>query len=171
MEGTDRCTLSRLDSGWMLVGQAIWHDDGTDNLLSYDVRCAPDWQSLSADVAGEVDGRSIALKLLKTDHGWTLNGVLQPCGADCIDLDLSFTPATNLLPLRRCDLGPAKKARVRAAWLTPKLGSVEPLSQMYTGISSDRVQYSSATFEAELTVHPSGFVTHYPDIWDGWVDA
>jgi len=30
--------------------------------------------------------------------GWRLNGILKKSVAGCIDVDLGFTPATNLIP-------------------------------------------------------------------------
>ncbi|TMV06891.1 hypothetical protein FGK63_12275 [Ruegeria sediminis] len=171
MEGTDRCTLSRLEQGWMLVGQAIWHDGGADARLTYDVRCDPDWVSLSADVVGKVSGRDLALRLRKGPEGWFLNDDLQEDTGDCIDLDLSFTPATNLLPLRRLSLREGQSAQVRAGWLQPGFRRVARLDQVYDWRAPDTVRYSSPNFEAELGVHPSGFVTSYPGLWEGWVDA
>jgi uncharacterized protein len=35
---------------------------------------------------------------------WELNGTDQPEAADCIDVDLNFTPATNLIAIRRLAL-------------------------------------------------------------------
>ncbi|MTI01337.1 putative glycolipid-binding domain-containing protein [Roseibium sp. RKSG952] len=170
-QGTDRCTLSQLDSGWILVGQAIWHDSSIDHCLTYDVRCDPDWHSLSADVGGEFGGRDIALRLHRTAEGWFLNDKLQENTAECIDLDLSFTPATNLLPLRRLGLRNTASAPVKAAWLKPDLASIAQLDQIYSCLSQELVRYSSTNFEADLQVHSSGFVTHYPELWEGWVDA
>lgn len=171
IQGTDRCTLSQLDQGWMLVGQALWHDDGVDASLSYDVRCDPDWYSLSADVAGHIGGRAIALRLHRGPQGWVLNDEMQDNTANCHDLDLSFTPATNLLPLRRLSLARGQSAHVSAAWLKPGLGMLERLNQIYTRIDATGIRYSSPNFEAELEVHGSGFVTAYPGLWEGWVDG
>ncbi len=170
-EGTDRCTLSRLDSGWMLVGQAIWHDGKADASLTYDIRCDPDWASLSADIGGEVDGHELSLRLHRAEDGWYLNGELQEGTADCVDLDLSFTPSTNLLPLRRLPLKVDQSAHVCAAWLKPDFATIGPLEQTYTSLGPDHVQYESPAFSAELRVHESGFVTRYPGLWEGWVDA
>ncbi len=171
MQGTDRCTLSRLEHGWMLVGQAIWHDGGTDGCLNYDVRCDPDWNSLSADVAGDVGGQKLSLRLNQSDEGWHLNGELQDGTGSCEDLDLSFTPATNLLPLRRLALRSGQSAFVRAAFLGRDMNSVSRLDQVYTKGADDLVRYSSPQFDAQLAVHPTGFITHYPDFWEGWVDV
>ncbi|WP_120634759.1 putative glycolipid-binding domain-containing protein [Ruegeria sp. EL01] len=171
VQGTDRCTLSRLDNGWMLVGQATWHENGADNMLTYDVRCAMNWHCLSADVSGEVGGHDVALRLRCTNQGWALNDTLQDCGAECLDLDLSFTPATNLFPMRREEIGQAQSARIKAAWLKPDLVSMERLDQVYTWLSPGLIRYGSTNHQADLSVHPSGFVTHYPGLWEGWIDA
>ena len=42
---------------------------------------------------------------------WQLNG--SECGAvaGCVDIDLAFSPSTNLLPIRRLDLRLAKRPR------------------------------------------------------------
>ncbi len=171
MQGTDRCTLSRLEHGWMLVGQAIWHDGGRDGCLNYDVRCDPDWNSLSADVAGDVGGQKLSLRLHRSDEGWHLNGEPQGDTAICVDLDLGFTPATKLLPLRRLDLRSGQSAFVSAAYLEQDIDAVSRLDQVYTKGADDLVRYSSPQFDAQLTVHPTGFITHYPDFWEGWVDV
>lgn len=169
-EGSDRCTLWQAEQGWILLGHAHWRTAGTDTALSYDVRCDPDGLSLSADVAGEQDGQRIALRLHRTSAGWFLNDTLQPGTGGCTDLDLSFTPATNLLPIRRLNGTAVKEMRVSAAWLIPDLASIQRLDQVYTRVSEDRVRYASTGFIAELEAHQSGFVTDYPGYWHGWVD-
>jgi hypothetical protein len=37
--------------------------------------------------------------------------------AGCVNIDLNFSPSTNLLPIRRLDLSVGASAIVRAAWL------------------------------------------------------
>jgi uncharacterized protein len=168
-DGTDRCTLSRVDHGWMLTGQAIWHEQGPVS-LNYVVRCDEDWHTFSADVAGTRSGQKVALRLLKGSQGWTLNDTLQPDTAACADIDLSFTPATNLLPLRRLTFENATPKPVRAAWLVPDLDRIQPLDQTYARSEDGAFTYASANFTAQLEIHPSGFVTRYPGLWEGWVD-
>ena len=169
-EGTDRCTLGEAEHGWLLSGQAVWREEGAESALAYAVRCDPGWQSLSADVAGTSGGRAVALRLVREAAGWRLNEALQEGTAGCADLDLCFTPATNLLPLRRLDLGESP-VPVAAAWLVPGLDAVRRLEQSYARLGEDRFRYDSPGFSAALTVHPSGFVTRYEGLWEGWVDA
>ena len=168
-EGTDRCTLARAERGWILDGHARWGGEAPGNLV-YVVRCSRTWETLSADVAGTFAGREIALRLQRDGARWSVNGENQPGLDECVDLDLSFSPATNLLPLRRLKIG-AAPVPVRAAWLVPDLDRLEALDQSYASLGDGGVAYASPGFDARLAVHPSGFVTGYPDLWDGWVDG
>lgn len=169
--GTDRCTLARADHGWLLTGRAVWLEDEMETALTYAVRCDPDWRSLSADVTGTRGGAEIGLRIAQAGDAWLLNDVPQPDLGGCIDLDLSFTPATNLLPLRRLPLDAGDPCPVGAAWLVPGLDRLERLDQTYARAYDGAVNYASPGFSARLTVHPSGFVTVYPGLWDGWVDT
>jgi uncharacterized protein len=85
----------------------------------------------------------------------------------CDDIDLGFSPATNLLPIRRLELAVGAKAAVRAAWIRfPEL-TIEVLDQVYTRLAEDRYLYESAggSFRRELIVDDIGFVIDYPDVW------
>ena len=69
---------------------------------------------------------------------WTVNGIPSPGVYGCLDVDLSFTPATNLLAIRRTSLAIGARADVRAAWLRfPEL-ALEPLYQRYERLAESR---------------------------------
>jgi hypothetical protein len=91
-----------------------------------------------------------------------------PAVAGCLDVDLAFTPATNILPLRRLDLAVGESREMTAAWVRfPEL-SVEPLAQRYTRLDERRVRYESrdGSFTAELEVDELGLVVSYPPLWE-----
>jgi hypothetical protein len=87
--------------------------------------------------------------------------------ADALDMDLSGSPLTNTLPVRRSKLlgAPAgTRMRIVAAWvLLPSL-AVVPAEQDYEMLDGGRVRYSSGTFTADLTVDGDGFVVAYPGL-------
>jgi hypothetical protein len=89
--------------------------------------------------------------------------------AGCVDLDLSFSPATNLLPVRRLALPVGQAAPVRAAWLRFPECRLEPLEQRYHRMDAERYRYESGAgteiFRAELRVTSVGFVAEYAGRW------
>jgi uncharacterized protein len=85
--------------------------------------------------------------------------------SDCVDVDLSFTPATNTLPIRRLGLDIGEEAEIHVAWLVwPEL-TVQRVLQRYTRLAADRYRYTQDEFEAELTVDRQGLVLEYEGLW------
>lgn len=99
---------------------------------------------------------------------WTLNGLVVASLENCIDLDLGFTPATNLLPLRRLDLAEGQSAEASAAWLDVAAGTLAVLPQRYQRRSKTTYWYEapSVNYAALLEVAPTGFVLRYPGLWE-----
>ena len=82
-------------------------------------------------------------------------------------MDLSVTPATNTLPIRRLDLGIGKNESVTAAWIKFPEIELQPLSQRYTRTAENIYHYESNTgFSAEIMVDDLGLVTAYPRGWE-----
>lgn len=111
-------------------------------------------------------GHRDTITLEKGDGGWVVNGLLRPDLERCIDVDLGWTPATNLLPLRRHSIEVGESMMTAAALVRyPELDVVHS-DQTYTRLDGRLVRYQSGTFEADLTVTPDGIVTKYGDsIW------
>ena len=109
----------------------------------------------------------MSVELAVEDGVWSLNGVAQPAVAGCIDLDLNFSPSTNLLPIRRLAPAVGEEAPVRAAWLRFPSFALEPLEQTYRRLEDRLYRYSSSggQFVRDLPVDAVGFVTEYPDYW------
>ncbi len=126
------------------------------------------WQTLSGKVEGWVGERIVGIEIsVDPRRRWRLNGEECPEVEGCADLDLNFSPSTNLLPIRRLRLGTGQAAEVRAAWLRFPSFTLEPLNQYYTRIDEGTYRYESAggRFVAELKVSVEGFVTEYPRFW------
>jgi len=176
--GHEACQLSRMNSEWRLEGAAVFLYEGRTCRLSYSIQCDAVWQTRSAVVSGCVGDEDVDLQLaVDAQQRWAVNEVTKAAVDGCIDLDLNFSPSTNLLPLRRLNLAVGQKAEVKAAWLRFPSFELEPLSQVYERLSEFKYRYSSrgGNFVAELTVNKAGFVTVYPQLWEvegnEWVSA
>lgn len=168
LPGHEACRLLSQDSGWHLEGTAVFSHEEKPCQLHYQVICDAAWRTLSAEIKGWLANSSIDIQI-KTDPSqrWWLNGVEQPDLKGCIDIDLNFSPSTNLLPIRRLELAIGETAEVKAAWLRFPSFRLEPLPQQYHRLDETIYRYESAggQFVADLKVSPSGFVLEYPGIW------
>jgi len=168
LPGLDEARLSREPESWHLEGHAEFVEDGNRWELGYTVTCGTDWVTTGAVVKRHSGRAAIEANVVRSaTGGWTLNGVPVPAVEDCIDVDLAFTPATNLLSLRRLDLAVGQEAEVVSAWLTFPDFALIPLRQRYRRTSQERYDYSAPDlpFAGILTVDPEGFVLDYAGLW------
>lgn len=156
------------NSCWHLDGTAIFLHDTQPCRLDYQLKCDSQWQTLSGKIAGWISETAVQVDVsVDSQRRWMLNAQECPEVTGCTDLDLNFSPLTNLLPIRRLNLNPGEKARVRAAWLRFPSFTLEPLEQSYHRIAAATYRYESAggRFVAELETDEFGVVTRYPNVW------
>jgi hypothetical protein len=168
LPGHEACRLFSQNSLWHVEGTAVFIHEKQPVRLSYQIICDTAWQTLSAEVEGWLGKTAISIEI-KTDptHHWWLNGMEQPAVMGCIDLDLNFSPSTNLLPIRRLSLAIGEAADITAAWLRFPSFNLERLPQRYSRLEETIYRYESAggQFVADLNVNPAGFVLDYPGLW------
>jgi hypothetical protein len=167
--GHDACRLLKSAAGWQLEGTAVFRHEGVPARLSYRVACDRAWRTQRGEIHGWVGEQQVELTVVRTDHGvWTLNGALVPGFEALVDLDLSFTPATNLPQLRRSALAEGQTADIPVAWLDVPSWNLQVLPQRYERRTGATYWYEAPTvrYSALLEVAPSGFIRRYPDLWE-----
>jgi len=165
--GSEFSILKGDSNGWELAGTAVFAYHQHPCKLDYRITCGADWRTIAAEVSGRVADREIALTVVTAQGSWMLNGVEYTNVKGCTDIDLGFSPSTNLLPIRRLALAAEERAEVCAAWLPFPSLEFEPLDQVYTreGETSFRYESFGGSFVRSLEVNAAGFVTHYPGLW------
>ena len=161
--GSEVCVLERVDRGWRVRGTVLTHEATQPIELRYAVTVDPAWATTSVEVL-VAQGGSHARELAELRGMWS--GTERPPEySDCVDVDLSFTPATNTLPIRRLGLAIGEDAEIHVAWLRwPEL-TVQRVLQRYTRLAEHRYRYTQDEFEAELTVDRQGLVLEYEGLW------
>ena len=157
---------------------------------TYELQTDAEWATTRFDVAAEGAGwaRSLRLELAAgrwratTSEQGNLDAALVAAGHarsglpgiedpdqlyGAFDVDLTGSPMTNTLPIRRLNLlkaDPGVAHRISVAWvLVPSLEVVQA-DQIYTLLSEGVVRFASETFSADLVVDDDGFVAHYPGL-------
>lgn len=123
--GHDCCRVFRLSGGWKLRGMAVFSESGQPCNFAYEVSVDSHWITRSARLTGFRGKSEIDMRIRRTKDGsWRVGTEILHAVANCMDIDLGFTPATNLLAIRRLNLGIGEQAEAPAAWLAlPSLNS------------------------------------------------
>lgn len=86
----------------------------------------------------------------------------------CLDVDISATPFTNTLPIRRLALNIGEAAGISVVYLAVPELSFRVLRQRYTRLQDRLYLYESLSsgYRAEIEVDGSGLVVRYPKLFE-----
>lgn len=165
--GHDAARIAATDTGWRLEGTAVFAHEGKPACLHYALMLDRGWATQSAHVQGFVGDAEVAHDIQRGPEGWIHNGRSVPGLRHVQDVDLGFTPATNMPQLRRVALEVGQKAEFSVAWLDVESTTLEDLLQIYERRSARDYWYASPSvgYEAMLEIADSGFAAHYPTLW------
>jgi hypothetical protein len=165
--GHDACSLYQNAFGWAICGTAVYLFNNTPALANYLVTCDTSWQFLHGKINGFVESKAFEFTISRKNGLWTLNAVPVSGIETCIDLDLGFTPATNLIQLKRLCLPLNKKAEVPVAWIDISEGALKLLPQSYERKNEISYWYTapSAGYSGLLEIDSTGFICNYPGLW------
>src|SRR5260370_34739109 len=113
--GLEHLHLTQDDAGIVANGVIIGVNHQVFR-LRYDISCDARWRVREVNV-NLLDGRGPMIALLADGegHSFSLSGEPGLSLYGCIDVDISATPFTNTLPIRRLALRPAQSAALRTA--------------------------------------------------------
>lgn len=167
--GHDSCRLFKLSGGWRLAGAAVFRDGHRPCHFAYEVVTDAAWRTRRGRVTGYLGNKAIDLRIGASGTGrWKVGGEAQPKLSGCIDLDLGFTPATNLVALRRLALRVGQCAEAPAAYLALPEMRFLILPQTYRRISRTAYEYEAPTvgYAGTLKVSAAGAVVDYPGLFE-----
>jgi len=143
--------------------------------VRYEIHCDLQWR-VRAIQLGLLDSSSHTLHFITDGAGnWaTESGEAIPSLKGCLDVDISATPFTNTLPIRRLALQPGSSATLSMVYFSIPQMHVEVTQQRYTCLettpSEGRYRFESlvdgvSSFTAELPVDQDGLVLDYPELF------
>jgi hypothetical protein len=165
-EGAERFTFRATLGGYEARGDVIATLDGAPLSASYVVETDAAWLTHRVHVALK-DGRSLEILSDGAGHWHRADGAALPQLDGCIDPDISITPFTNTVAIRRLgsELGEATEIKV-AYILVPEL-SLHAAPQRYTRLADKLWRFDALDidFTADVRVDEEGFVVEYPGLF------
>lgn len=163
--GREDLTVTLSPNGCVAVGHVVLADPEPYDVY-YRVECDDGWRTRYVSVAETLRGRSLAMRSAG-DGRWVSEDARMLRGlAAAVDVDISVTPFSNTLPVRRLNLAVGESADIVTAYVDVALMRVSADPQRYTRIAPSVYRYESrdSDFRRDLRVDAAGFVLEYP----GW---
>ena len=131
-------------------------EDGVAFRLAYRLRCDVAWRTRVVELALD-GGAALALH----------------ADGERVDVDITATPLTNTLPIRRLALVVGASATIRAAYVAIPSLALSFAPQRYTRLDERRWRFESldADFRRDIVVDGDGFVVDYPGLFGRADDA
>jgi hypothetical protein len=176
--GIEHLRLETSDGGAVANGLVIGLEAGRPFRIGYEVRCDGRWRVREVRAAAPDSGRPV-LELLTDGEGHWKRGGREPVPEldGCIDVDISATPFTNTLPIRRLGLEPGESEELTVTYIRVPELLVGPERQRYGCLEAQadgglyRFEALPSGFTAELPVDTEGLVIDYPGLfrraWSG----
>ena len=133
----------------------------------YRIECDAGWRVKTT--YARVIGADAAIDLTSDGAGGWRNstGLVLPELDGAIDVDLTVTPFTNTLPIRRLDLIEGQQAEIRVVYLSFPDLSVTIDRQRYTCLKKNRYRFESldSEFTRDIDTDADGLIVTYPGLF------
>lgn len=157
---------NRIHVNSMVIGRL---DDASITRIQYEMVLDSNW--VTREVSLAIMGEEGALHLSSDGKGNWTNEVGEPIPElfGCIDIDISCTPFTNTLPIRRLSYAPWEPQSIQVVYFLAHELTYRQVQQQYTLLESNGdssvYRYQAGTFVENITVDTNGLVLNYPDLF------
>lgn len=166
--GSERLCLEQSPCGIVAESAVTGIYDEIPFSICYTIRCDAAWRVCAVSIV-DSDGATGLTLLTDSEGYWTdADGTPQPQLQDCIAVEISATPFTKTLPIRRLGLQPGASESIQTIYIAIPSLRRRVVRQRYTCLAADdggsTYLYESLTngFSVEFDVDADGVVLDYP---------
>jgi hypothetical protein len=167
-EGLEHLVLREGPEGIRADSEVVGADDGELFAARYRILCDIGWRARRLEVSLVSDDRRLDLSSDGAGHWTDPSGASRSDLTGAIDVDLTATPFTNTLPIRRLGLRSGQSETIRVVYVRFPGLSVTTNHQRYTCLEPGRrYRYESvdSDFTREIEVDDDGLVVTYPGLF------
>ncbi len=170
--GIEHLRLLQSDESILADSIVVGVYNGMSFRLHYEITCDTRWHVLQLSLE-LLNGnhKNITLRADGKGHWSSPAGDAVPMLDGCIDVDISATPFTNTLPIRRLALSPGQSAELLMTYVLIPEMELMPHRQRYTCLESTssgglyKYENVDNDFSALLPVDSQGLVFDYPGLF------
>ena len=167
-DGLEHLVLREGPDGVHADSAVVGADDGEVFAARYRIHCDLEWRTRRLQVSRVGDDRPLDLSGDGAGHWTDPAGAPRTDLAGAIDVDLTATPFTNTLPIRRLRLASGQSATIQVVYVRVPDLSVTTVRQRYTCLEPGRryrFESVDSDFTREIEVDGDGLVVTYPGLF------
>jgi uncharacterized protein len=163
----ENCTLTETDNGIAVTSIITGQVNNQAIKILYKILTDTLWTTYFVEINVIFGGHKKTLLLEKKGAYWLVNNMIDRRFDGCVDIDISLTPFTNTLPIRRLAFNGQLSNRIEVIYIDIIADIIMPVRQYYTKISDSVYLYENekSTFKAELKTDSYGLVIEYPKLF------
>ncbi|RAJ35671.1 putative glycolipid-binding domain-containing protein [Pedobacter cryoconitis] len=164
-KSVENCVVTIQEKGTEITAVVIGDSGEKPFRLDYTIRTNQKWETVFFDIKSQFDDQRVELSFESDGKGnWTDHGKPLEEFKGCIDIDISLTPFTNTLPIRRLGSKLKTEQEIKVIYFDILKQRVRPNLQAYIALTDFCYQYRNINngYEALLTVDEQGLVVVYP---------
>lgn len=161
----ENCLITTTGHGATIQSTIVGKYEHTIYLLEYKILTNAAWETLFVDIKSRHSDQVMHHQYESDGKGhWTSNGRALEYLQGCIDIDISLTPLTNTLPIKRLSFEKETPQRILVLYFDILEQQVKPVQQQYTQLSYYQYLYENVEddFNANIELDENGFVLDYP---------
>jgi hypothetical protein len=166
-QSQENCMLKETDNGVEVTSVITGAIESQAFKVSYKILANRLWETYFVEMNFILGINNRTLLLEKKDNNWLVNNVPDSRLDDCVDIDISLTPFTNTLPIRRLVFNGNFRNRIEVVYIDVIASTITPVTQYYSKIADSLYLYENekTTFKAELKTDSHGLVIEYPKLF------
>jgi len=137
-------------------------------MVEYFLMIDKEWNVLSFEIEFEVNNKKKKFSGVQMNNEWVINGKIDPLYSGFEFIDISLTPFTNTLPIRKLRLSHRQEKEINVIYLNILEDYIKPVKQKYRKNSELKFRYENIPndFEADIEVDELGLVILYPSLFE-----
>jgi len=164
----ENCIITITDSGTEINSSIIGEYEQKIYKVDYTIKTNANWETQFLEVKTQLNDKRELLTFISDGKGtWAEDGKPANEFRGCKEVDISLTPFTNTLAIRRLNLSVGESQAIHVIYLDLLNGQIKSVEQNYKRLSLSHYQFENIPndFSAIITVDELGLVVDYPELF------
>jgi uncharacterized protein len=166
----EHCMVTRTPGQLEVQSKIEGPVNNVHTIVEYEVVLDTAWTVSSVQVKMTAPAPEKSIKLTHNKFGEWVDDNLhtRPDLDGCLDIDISLTPFTNSLPVKRLCFKPGESRELPVLYFDLPAFDIRIQKQRYTYLGNNVFKFEALDtgYTNEITFTPGGFVQQYPDLYE-----